>query len=93
VSYAVDTSSTATSGTDYTAPSGKLTITAGASSGTITIETLTDQVLDPGETVVVKLTAATSGTRTVTVDATAMKTSGGSEQWDDHHRDRDGRGA
>ena len=74
VNYAVDTSSTATSGDDYTAPSGKLTITAGASSGTITIETLTDQVLDPGETVVLKLTAARSGTRTVTVDATATKT-------------------
>ena len=73
VSYAVDTSSTATSGTDYTAPSGKLTITAGESSGTITIATLTDQVLDPGETLVVKLTSATTDTRTVTVDATATK--------------------
>ncbi len=74
VSYAVDASSTATSGDDYTAPSGKLTIAAGASSGTITIETLTDQVLDPGETLVVKLTSATSGTRTVNVDATAKTT-------------------
>ena len=74
VSYAVDTSSTATSGDDYTAPGGKLTIAAGASSGTITIETLTDQVLDPGETLVVKLTSATSGSRTVNVDATAKTT-------------------
>ena len=74
VSYAVDASSTATSGTDYTAPSGKLTITAGESSGTITIATLTDQVLDPDETLVVKLTSATTDTRTVTVDETAKKT-------------------
>ena len=74
VSYEVDASSTATSGTDYTAPSGKLTITAGESSGTITIATLTDQVLDPDETLVVKLTSATTDTRTVTVDETAKKT-------------------
>ena len=74
VNYEVDTSSTATAGSDYTAPSGKLTITAGESSGTITIATLTDEVLDPGETLVVKLTSATTDTRTVTVDATATKT-------------------
>ena len=80
VNYALDTSSTATSGTDYTAPSGKLTITAGESSGTITIATLTDDVHDPGETVVVKLTSATTDTRTVTVDATATKTTTIGEQ-------------
>ena len=74
VNYAVDTSSTATSGTDYTAPSGKLTITAGESSATITIGTETDTVLDPGEKVVLKLTSASTDTRTVTVDATAKKT-------------------
>ena len=75
VNYAVDTSSTATSGTDYTAPSGKLTITAGESSGTITIATLdNDGVLDPGETLVVKLTSASTDTRPVTVDDTAQVT-------------------
>ena len=76
VTYEVDASSTATSGTDYTAPtSWKLTIAAGASSGTITIATLdNDGVLDPGETLVVKLASATTDTRTVTVDATATKT-------------------
>ena len=75
VNYAVDTSSTAASGTDYTAPSGKLTITAGESSGTITIATLdTDGVLDPGETLVVKLMSASTATRTVTVDDTATAT-------------------
>ena len=76
VTYEVDASSTATSGTDYTAPtSWKLTIAAGESSGTITIGTLdNDGVLDPGETLVVRLTSATTDTRTVTVDATATKT-------------------
>ena len=39
VIYAVDSDTTATSGDDYTAPSGKLTIAAGQSSGTITIGT------------------------------------------------------
>ena len=74
VSYAADTSSTATAGDDYTASSGKLTIAAGQSSGTITVATLTDQVLDPNETLVVKLTSATTDTRSVTVDDTATKT-------------------
>ena len=76
VTYEVDASSTATSGTDYTAPtSWKLTIAAGESSGTITIGTLdNDGVLDPGETLVVKLASATTDTRTVTVDATVTKT-------------------
>ena len=75
VNYEVDSSSTATTGTDYTAPSGKLTITAGESSGTITIATLdTDGVLDPGETLVVKLTSASTDTRTVTVDDTEKLT-------------------
>ena len=72
VDYAVDASATATAGTDYTAPSGTLTITSGQPSGQITIATLdTDDVLDPGETLVVKLTGATSDGRLVTVDATA----------------------
>ena len=75
VTFAVDAASTAASGTDYTAPtSWKLTIAAGDSSGTITIETLTDQVLDPDETLVVKLVSAVTDTRTVTVEATATKT-------------------
>ena len=75
VNYAVDGSSTVTSGTDYTAPSGKLTIAAEGTSGTITIATLdTDGVLDPGETLVVKLTSASTDTRAVSVDDTATKT-------------------
>ncbi len=69
VAYAVGGSATA--GTDYTAPSGELTIGAGDASGTIRIETLDDGVLDRGETLVVSLTGASTGTRTVTVDDTA----------------------
>ena len=47
----------------------------GESSGTITIETLdTDAVLDPGETLQVKLTGASTDGRTVTVDDTVSVT-------------------
>ena len=59
------------SGTDYTKPSGELTIATPATSGTISIETLDDGVLDRGETLQVSLTGASTGTRTVTVDDTA----------------------
>ena len=66
------TTSTATADEDYTAPSPTLTIKSGETSGKITIKTLdTDEVLDPGETLVVKLTGATTDTRTVTVDTNA----------------------
>ena len=75
VEYAVDATSTATADEDYTAPSPPLTIKAGETSGKITIKTLdTDEVLDPGETLVVRLTSASTDTRTVTVDATAKVT-------------------
>ena len=64
---------TATSGTDYTAPSGSLTITAGATSTTFSIQTTSDRVLDPGETLIVTLDgASTAGT--VTVDSTQATT-------------------
>ena len=69
VSYAVDTTaSTASAGTDYTAPSATvLTIAAAETSGTIEIATLTDTVLEPDETLVLKLTAvSTAGDASVT---------------------------
>ena len=72
VSYAV--AGTATAGTDYTAPSGTLTLGAAASSGTITITTLTDAVLDGGETLVVTLSGASTSAGEVTWDATAAQT-------------------
>ena len=63
VSYEVDTdASTAASGEDYTAlPSQtELTIGVGETSGTIEIVTNTDTVLEPDETLVLKLTAAST---------------------------------
>ena len=65
VDYNTD-DSTATEDKDYTAPSGKLTITAGDQSGRIEIQTTEDKVVEPRETLVVKLTGAeTAGTVTV----------------------------
>ena len=73
ISYSVG--GTATSGDDYTAPSGTLTIGAGASSGTIAIETLADNVLEPDETLVVQLDGASAGSGvTVTLDVTQATT-------------------
>ena len=66
--------STGTAGTDYTAPNGLLTIATPDSSGTISIATLTDDVLDPGETLSVTLTDATTATGTATVGTPATAT-------------------
>ena len=66
VSYEVDTgASTASSGDDYTAPSETIDDQGvGETSGTIEIETETDTVLEPDETLVLKLTgASTAGDR------------------------------
>ena len=49
-------SGTAKAPGDYTAPSGSLTIPSGQSSGTIAIQTNTDNVIEPDETLVVTLT-------------------------------------
>ena len=73
ISYSVG--GTATPGDDYTAPSGTLTIGSGASSGTIAIETLVDDVLEPDETLVVELDGASAGSGvTVTLDVTQATT-------------------
>ena len=64
---------TATSA-DYDDPGGSLTITSGASTGTITIATKTDDVVEPGEPLEVTLTSASTASRTVTVDDTAATT-------------------
>ena len=56
VTYTV--SGTATAGSDYTAPSGSLTLAAGVAKRTVTIATLTDEVFDPDETLRVTLTEA-----------------------------------
>ena len=58
VSYSYDTGTA--NPADYIAPSGTLTIPEGALTGTITIVTRTDEVLDHGETLVVRLTSTTT---------------------------------
>ena len=58
----------ASPGVDYEAPAGTLTLPAGTSAGTITIVTLADGVLDPGETLVVTLTGVSTSRGTVAVD-------------------------
>ena len=72
VSYTV--SGTAEAGSDYTAPSGTLTIGAGDPDGTIMIETLVDMVVDGGETLVVTLTGARTDKGVVTAAATPAET-------------------
>ena len=74
VSYAVG--GTATAGTDYTALSEPLALTlaAGATTGTIRVDTLNDGVSDPDETLAVSLRGASTTKGTVTVDATAATT-------------------
>ena len=72
VSYTVG--GTATAGTDYTAPSGTLTLAAGAAAGTITVATLEDGVLDPGETLEVTLERASTAARTVAVSGSPATT-------------------
>ena len=76
VSYALG--GTAMAGDDYTAPATPATlIRAGADTGTISIRTLTDGVLDPGETLVVTLdgVGTMAGTAILsTTDASATAT-------------------
>ena len=58
----------ATAGEDYTDPSGTLTIAAGVASGTISIETLEDYLVESAQKVTVALVSAASSNRSVTVD-------------------------
>ena len=59
---------TARAGTDYELPSPILILDAGAHSTAITIQTLTDAVLEPPETLVVTLLDTTSASGTVELD-------------------------
>ena len=65
VSYTVG--GTAKAPGDYTAPSGSLTIQSGESSGTISIQTNTDNEIEPDETLVVTLTDAQTANGTAGV--------------------------
>ena len=55
---------TANAGSDYTATSGTLTISAGSSSGTIDVPVLDDSHDDAGETLTLTLSNPSSGTLT-----------------------------
>jgi gliding motility-associated-like protein/uncharacterized repeat protein (TIGR01451 family) len=66
ISYTVGAGSTATSGVDYTALSGTVTVLAAQTSATITVPVLEDAIIEiGGETVVITLTAVTSGAATL----------------------------
>ena len=75
VGYEVGGTASARDG-DYTAPSGVLTIARGASTGTISIATRDERVLDPGETLTVTLVSATSAGAVALGTATASTTIG-----------------
>ena len=59
---------TAQPGADYAAPPGMLTLATGTGAGTIAIHTVADEVLDPGETMQVRLESATTMPGAVTVN-------------------------
>ena len=67
LSYTV--SGTAMAGADYTAPSGNVTIVAGATSATIDVPVLADADVEGAETVVVTLDAITAGDPTTILAA------------------------
>jgi len=66
ISYSV--SGTATGGTDYASLSGSITIPAGSTSGTLTVDVSDDGSVEGNETVIVTLSAVTSGASAITID-------------------------
>jgi hypothetical protein len=69
VNYAVTGTATG-SGTDYTLANGTLTISAGQTSGNISLAVVDDVIVDPGETVIVTLSSSTNATLGSTVTHT-----------------------
>ncbi|MHC1707867.1 MAG: Calx-beta domain-containing protein [Bacteroidales bacterium] len=67
ISYSV--TGTATSGVDFTALSGTITIPALTSSGTIDLTILTDAIVEVSESVIVTLSSITSGDADISIDA------------------------
>lgn len=75
VGYSV--AGTATAGTDYTALSGAVTISANTTSATISVPVIDDSLVEGGETVIITLTGVTSGTASLSstaADLTATNT-------------------
>src|SRR5262249_46387933 len=69
ISYTVGGTATPGAGNDYTALSGSVTIGAGQMTADIDVVVLDDNVVEPTETVIVTLTALTSGDPLITIDA------------------------
>ena len=59
----------ATSGSDFAALSGTVTILAGSTSATINVATIDDALVEASEDVIVTLTGISSGDPQVTIDA------------------------
>lgn len=76
-------SGSATSGTDYTAPSGSVTILAGATSAVVDLPVLEDGLIEGDETVTLTLDAVTSGAAGVALSATSADLSGTATLTDD----------
>jgi hypothetical protein len=71
VTYSVATgASAATPGVDYAALSGSIVVPAGASTTSIPVEVIDDEIVDPGETVGITLTAGTGYTTGAASSAT-----------------------
>ena len=76
---AYNVSGSATSGTDYTALSGTVTVTAGQTTATISVPVIDDSLVEGNETVIVTLTGVTSGVASLSAtpsDLTATNTLG-----------------
>ncbi|MEP2718088.1 Ig-like domain-containing protein [Pseudophaeobacter sp.] len=81
ISYTM--SGTATSGVDYTAPSGSVTIPAGSTSVTVDLPVLEDGLIEGSETVILTLTALTSGATDVRLSTTPANLIASSTLFDD----------
>lgn len=65
---------TATAGADYTAPAATVTIPAGATTATVTVPVLEDNIVEGTETVIATLTAITSGDLSTVLGTTLAAT-------------------
>ena len=67
IAYSI--SGSAAGGSDFTAPSGTVTIPAGQTSATVTIAVIDDSTVEAGEDVTLTLDSITSGNSSITIDA------------------------
>lgn len=81
ISYSLGGSSTG--GDDYTAPSGSVTIPAGATQATVEITVLEDALIEGSETLTLTLTAVTAGDATTVLSTTATDLTGSATVVDD----------